>query len=41
MVAAAGYAGLIEAEIMSAANWWRRDADEVLRVVKERFAATV
>jgi len=34
----AGYAGLIEVEIMSAQDWWRRDPDEVLRVVKARFA---
>ena len=41
MMAGAGYAGLVEVEIMSAANWWTRDADEVLRVMKERFAAVV
>jgi sugar phosphate isomerase/epimerase len=39
MMEAAGYRGLIEVEIMSARNWWRRDADEVLSVMKERFAA--
>lgn len=38
MVEAAGYAGLIEVEIMSEANWWRRDADEVAGVIKDRFA---
>jgi sugar phosphate isomerase/epimerase len=39
LMEAAGYGGLIEVEIMSAADWWRRDADEVLLVMKERFAA--
>ena len=38
MVEAAGYAGLIEVEIMSEADWWRRDPDEVMRTVKARFA---
>jgi len=33
---AAGYDGCHEVEIFSAANWWRRDADEVLRVVRDR-----
>ena len=37
MVEAAGYAGMIEVEIMSEANWWRREADEVLGVVRQRF----
>jgi len=32
----AGYEGFHEVEIFSAANWWRRDADEVLRVVRDR-----
>ena len=39
MIEAAGYAGLIEVEIMSDRNWWTRDGDEVLEVVKQRFAA--
>ena len=34
---AAGYDGLVEAEIFSANNWWKRDPDEVLTVVKERY----
>ena len=34
---AVGYAGLIEVEIMSERNWWQRDGDEVLAMVKERF----
>jgi sugar phosphate isomerase/epimerase len=36
-VEAAGYGGYYEVEIFSAANWWRRDPDELLRVCKERF----
>ncbi|MCW5749847.1 MAG: sugar phosphate isomerase/epimerase [Alphaproteobacteria bacterium] len=40
-VEAAGYEGHCEVEIMSAANWWRRDADEVLRVCIERHAVSV
>ena len=37
---AAGYAGCDEVEIFSALDWWRRDADEVLRTCKERHRAT-
>ncbi|MBV8912389.1 MAG: sugar phosphate isomerase/epimerase [Acetobacteraceae bacterium] len=37
LMESAGYAGLVEVEIMSARNWWRRDPDEVLRVLKDRF----
>lgn len=40
-VEAAGYDGPIEVEIFSRRDWWRRDPDEVIRVVKERFAAVV
>jgi sugar phosphate isomerase/epimerase len=36
----AGYDGMIEVEILST-DWWRRDPDEVLRVVKQRFATAV
>lgn len=36
-VEAAGYAGPCEVEIFSAANWWKRDADEVVRISLERF----
>ena len=36
-VEAGGFAGCVEVEIFSAANWWKRDPDEVLKVVKERF----
>jgi sugar phosphate isomerase/epimerase len=35
-VEAAGYRGLHEVEILSAANWWKRDGDEVLETCKER-----
>ena len=34
----AGYTGFVEVEIMSARNWWTRDGDEVLRIIKDRFA---
>ncbi len=32
----AGYRGMHEVEIMSSANWWKRDADEVLSTVRRR-----
>ena len=38
MMEAARYGGMIEVEIMSAADWWRRDPDDVLRIIKDRFA---
>jgi sugar phosphate isomerase/epimerase len=37
-VEAAGYDGCVEVEIFSASNWWKRDPDDVLRVVSERYA---
>lgn len=40
-VEAAGYDGFCEVEIMSSENWWKRDADEVLRVCVERHASVV
>ena len=40
LVEAAGYTGLHEVEIFSELDWWRRDADEVLRTTKERFKQT-
>ena len=40
-VEAAGYDGYVEFEIFSERNWWRRDPDEVIRVVKERAASAV
>ena len=36
-VEAAGFKGAVEVEIFSANNWWKRDPDEVLEVVKERY----
>ena len=36
-VGRAGYRGFHEVEIFSAANWWKRDPDEVLRIVKRRY----
>jgi sugar phosphate isomerase/epimerase len=39
-VEAAGYGGFHEVEIFSERDWWRRDADEVLAVCKERHRAT-
>jgi sugar phosphate isomerase/epimerase len=41
MVEAAGYKGHVEVEIMSARNWWKREPDEVVRTIKERFATAV
>jgi len=41
MVEAAGYQGMIEVEIMSQLDWWRRDPDEVLSVMIERFRDVV
>jgi sugar phosphate isomerase/epimerase len=39
-VEAAGYSGFHEVEIFSELNWWKRDPDEVLRTMKERFGQT-
>ena len=36
-VEAAGYTGPCEVEVFSARDWWRRDPDEVLDVMVERF----
>ena len=36
MVDATGYAGFVEVEIFSAANWWTRDPDEVLATMVRR-----
>jgi sugar phosphate isomerase/epimerase len=41
MVEAAGYRGHCEVEILSAADWWKRDPDEVLRVCIERHRTVV
>jgi sugar phosphate isomerase/epimerase len=37
MVETAGYSGRTEVEIFSAANWWKRDPEEVLAVCGERL----
>jgi sugar phosphate isomerase/epimerase len=36
-----GYDGLVEVEIFSAHNWWKRPGDEVIRICRERFQETV
>jgi len=41
MVETAGYKGYREVEIFSARNWWKRDPDEVVRTVKERYQTAV
>jgi sugar phosphate isomerase/epimerase len=41
IVERAGYRGHCEVEILSAANWWKRDPDEVLRICIERHQAVV
>ncbi len=40
-VEAAGYTGCREIEIFSARDWWKRDPDEVVRTVKERYQTAV
>jgi sugar phosphate isomerase/epimerase len=40
-VEGAGYQGACEVEIFSARNWWRRDPDEVVRIIKDRFRECV
>jgi sugar phosphate isomerase/epimerase len=37
MVEAAGYDGLVEAEIFSSENWWKRPMAETLAVIKSRL----
>ncbi len=34
----AGYAGAVEVEIFSAANWWKRPMEETLQVCRDRLA---
>ena len=41
MVENAGYDGAPEVEIFSARNWWRRDPEEVIEVIKERYRTFV
>ena len=40
LVEAAGYAGFVEVEIFSR-DWWRRDPDEVLEIIAERYRTLV
>ena len=37
LVEDAGYSGHREVEIFSQDNWWRRDPDEVLEIIKARY----
>ena len=37
LVEATGYDGFLEVEIFSERDWWRRDPDEVVEVVKDRY----
>ncbi len=39
-IEAAGYDGLVEVEIFSERNWWRRPIAETLGICKERFASS-
>ncbi len=41
MVERAGYSGACEIEIFSARNWWQRDPDEVVEIVRERYRTAV
>jgi sugar phosphate isomerase/epimerase len=41
LVEDAGYDGLIEVEIFSKLDWWRRDPDEVIGVIAERYRSVV
>ncbi len=41
MVEATGYSGLIDVEIFSAQDWWKRDPDEVLRTCLKRHRTVV
>ncbi len=39
LVEKAGYRGFSEVELFSQDNWWKRDPDEVLSIMKERYLA--
>lgn len=41
LVEQAGYCGPVEVEIFSQADWWARDADDVMRIMAERFEICV
>lgn len=40
-VEGAGYRGPCEVEIFSERDWWQRDPDEVIRIIKDRFRTWV
>jgi sugar phosphate isomerase/epimerase len=41
LVEAQGYTGFREVEIFSERNWWKRDPEEVVRVIRERYQTAV
>jgi sugar phosphate isomerase/epimerase len=41
LIERAGYDGMIDVEIFSARDWWVRDPDEVLTIIKQRFVSAV
>jgi sugar phosphate isomerase/epimerase len=41
LVENAGYTGRREVEIFSQDNWWRRDPDEVLEIIKARYGHSI
>ena len=41
MVEAAGYDGYVEVEIFSQRNWWQREPDDVIGVIKDRVQTAV
>jgi sugar phosphate isomerase/epimerase len=41
LIEGAGYDGLVEVEIFSNGNWWKKPIAETLQVLKERFATAV
>jgi sugar phosphate isomerase/epimerase len=41
MVEAAGYDGYVEVEIFSQSNWWQREPDDVIGVIKDRVQTAV
>ena len=41
MVEAAGYDGYSEVEIFSRDNWWRREPEEVIKVIKARYQTAI
>jgi sugar phosphate isomerase/epimerase len=41
LVEGAGYDRYVEVEIFSERDWWRRDPDEVIRIIKERAKSVI